>query len=175
MRQSNSQTWVTRTQNFFNHANSTFFQSTNNGLTVYEPICSSSTRCTNSQRAYKALLVRWMARTAMAAPFTTSAIQSILSAAGKTVAAACTQEGNSTCTVSGNMGLGEQMAALDLVQGLLVGGSGGIGSGTGAASTTTATGSAKPSSTGKSDAINLRTSWNWATTIGLAVYILLLF
>lgn len=108
------QTWATRTQNFLTSINGTFF---NNGIIV-EPSCASSS-CTTSQRAYKALLIRWLAGTAISAPFTTAPIMGLLSTTAKAVVSGCDSSG--VCSVSGETGLGEQMTALDAVLALLVG------------------------------------------------------
>jgi len=133
-----NQVWVTRTQSLLNSANQTFFQNS----VLYEPSCTNG--CTLPQRAYKALLARWMARTAFVAPFVTSQIQQMLSQNGQAIADNCSGGQNSNCSIGGNFGLGEQMTALDSVNALLVGrapeaspGSSSAGStSTGAASTT---------------------------------------
>jgi mannan endo-1,6-alpha-mannosidase len=109
------QTWATRTTGFLTSVNRTFFPS---GV-IEEPSCNS--QCTTSQRAFKSLLIRWLARTGSDAPFTTSQVHGLLTKTASLVVGGCSNSGNSTCASNGQNGLGEQLTALDSILALLVG------------------------------------------------------
>lgn len=90
--------------------------------------CENRGRCNIDQRSFKAYLSRWMAYTAMVAPWTRDSIDPRLEASAIAAAAQCTDEaGQSSCNLywaAGNehgrsFGVGEQMAALEVIQSLL--------------------------------------------------------
>ncbi|KAF2435582.1 glycoside hydrolase [Tothia fuscella] len=109
-----TQTWISRTQGSFTSLNNSFFPK---GV-VREPVCDSSS-CTTSRRTYNAMLMRWLARTAISAPFLTATIQSMMDQSAESVIRGC--DGDTTCSVDGKTGLSEQLIALDAVLALLVG------------------------------------------------------
>lgn len=95
---------------------------------MIEVSCENRGRCNVDQRSFKAYLSRWMAYTAMVAPWTRDSINPRLQASAVAAAAQCTDEGvQSSCNLywaAGNehgssFGVGEQMAALEVIQSLL--------------------------------------------------------
>jgi mannan endo-1,6-alpha-mannosidase len=116
--QTYSQSWVTRTTGVLEYINQTFFS---NNI-VFEPSCSLID-CTPGQRTFRALLVKFMAKSAMAAPYITTPIQWTLQQNGRAIANMCSNPvaGNSTCTINGQTGIGEQLTGLNSVVSLLIG------------------------------------------------------
>lgn len=93
-----------------------------------EVACENNGKCDVDQRSFKAYLARWMAYTAIIAPWTRQYIDPLLQASAKAAAAQCIGGANQTsCGLrwidngvnDGSFGVGEQMAALEVVQGLL--------------------------------------------------------
>jgi mannan endo-1,6-alpha-mannosidase len=103
---------------------SAFFK--NNVMT--EIACEDDDTCNVDQRSFKAYLSRWMAYTATVAPWTREMIDPWLQASAKAAAAQCINGANGiSCglrwfnsdTNDGSSGVGEQMAAMEIVQSLL--------------------------------------------------------
>lgn len=95
---------------------------------MIEISCENQGKCNIDQRSFKAYLSRWMAYTAMVAPWTRDSIDRRLQASAIAAAAQCTDKaGQSSCNLywaAGNrhgssFGVGEQMAALEVIQSLL--------------------------------------------------------
>ena len=91
---------------------------------LYEHACEPIGSCNEDQRSFKGYLARWMAKTMLVAPWTTDFITPILQASAMGAAAQCSggSEGN-TCglrwdqgTYDGEDGVGEQLAALEVIQ-----------------------------------------------------------
>lgn len=90
--------------------------------------CEASGKCNVDQRSFKAYLSRWMAATAELAPFTHEAIVARLSTSAQSAIKTCTAGTTGTqCGLKwttgandGSLGVGEQMAALEVVQSNLV-------------------------------------------------------
>lgn len=108
----------------------TFF---NNGV-MYES-CESTGKCNVDQRSFKAYFARWLAATTKLAPFTTSHIMPLLATSATAAAKTCTGGTGSECglmwttgTHDGSIGVGEQMAALEVVQANLISKSAGYAS-----------------------------------------------
>jgi len=83
--------------------------------------------CDTDQQSFKAYLSRWMAATAILAPFTYSTIMPLLKTSAAAAAAQCTggTDGTTcgehwTATYDGNTGLGQQMSALSIIQAMLI-------------------------------------------------------
>jgi mannan endo-1,6-alpha-mannosidase len=90
--------------------------------------CESGGTCNNDQRSFKAYFTRWLAATTKLAPFTSTQIMSLLSTTATAAAKTCTAgtRGNhcglkwTTGSNDGSTGVGEQMAALEAVQSMLI-------------------------------------------------------
>lgn len=89
--------------------------------------CESGT-CNNDQQSFKCYFGRWLAATAKLAPFTYDTIMPLLTTTATAAVKTCTagKRGNScglkwtTGEHDGITGVGEQMSALEAVQGLLL-------------------------------------------------------
>jgi mannan endo-1,6-alpha-mannosidase len=94
---------------------------------MYEP-CEFG-KCNVDQRSFKAYFARWMAATAELAPFTHDVIMAKLRTSASAAIGTCTAGKRGTecglrwnMTNDGSLGVGEQMAALEIVQSNLVDG-----------------------------------------------------
>ncbi|TGO28067.1 hypothetical protein BPAE_0032g00090 [Botrytis paeoniae] len=113
--------WKERVTGLLN-SSTDFFQ---NGIMV--EACESGT-CNNDQQSFKCYFGRWLAATAKLAPFTYDTIMPLLSTTATAAVKTCTagKRGNScglkwtTGEHDGITGVGEQMSALEAVQGLLL-------------------------------------------------------
>ncbi len=93
---------------------------------MYEP-CETG-KCNVDQRSFKAYFARWLAATAKLAPFTHAAIMEKLASSAVAAVKTCTAGTTATqCglkwttgTNDGSLGVGEQMAVLEVVQSNLV-------------------------------------------------------
>ncbi|RYN24565.1 Mannan endo-1,6-alpha-mannosidase [Alternaria arborescens] len=106
-----------------------------NGLDVFfkdgvmtEVACENNGMCNVDQRSFKAYLARWLGYTAIVAPWTREQIDPLLKASAKAAAAQCNAGADqASCGLrwtknginDGSFGVGEQMAALEIVQALL--------------------------------------------------------
>jgi len=115
--------WEERVKGILNQTTSTFFV---NG--VMRELCETGT-CDPDQRSFKAYLARWMADTTSLAPFTAQPILALLASSAKAAVSTCSGGANGTqCGLrwttagqnDGSFGVGEQMAALEIVQANLV-------------------------------------------------------
>lgn len=93
-----------------------------------EVACENNRKCDVDQRSFKAYLARWMGYTAIVAPWTRQYIDPLLQASAQAAAAQCTGGANQTsCGLRWidngandlSFGVGEQMAAMEVVQSLL--------------------------------------------------------
>ncbi|KAF1358890.1 mannan endo-1,6-alpha-mannosidase DCW1 precursor [Lizonia empirigonia] len=93
-----------------------------------EVACENNGKCDVDQRSFKAYLARWMGYTALIAPWTRTYLDPLLQTSAKAAAAQCNGGTNQTScglrwidngTNDGSFGVGEQMAALEVVQALL--------------------------------------------------------
>ncbi|QDS74119.1 hypothetical protein FKW77_009861 [Venturia effusa] len=117
--------WQTRINGILN-TTSVFFPDNNNIMS--EVACEANGKCDTDQRSFKAHFSRWLAATAKVAPFTKATILELLTASATAAAKTCTAGTDSnqcglqwtTGTNDGSMGVGEQMSALEVFQGLLV-------------------------------------------------------
>jgi mannan endo-1,6-alpha-mannosidase len=91
--------------------------------------CEIPNTCDTDQQSFKGYLARWMAATTLVAPFTAQTILPLLQSSAKAAVATCTggASGSScglkwtTGSFDGTTGVGESMAALEIVQSNLVG------------------------------------------------------
>lgn len=93
-----------------------------------EVACENNGKCDVDQRSFKAYLARWMGYTAIVAPWTRELIDPYLKASAQAAAKQCIGGANQTsCGLrwidngvnDGSFGVGEQMAAMEVVQSLL--------------------------------------------------------
>lgn len=125
-----SDTWAARTTGLLEAANRTFFQAyTNASGVMVEVGCEPTGNCDDDQYSFKAYLGRWLAKTSVVAPFTAGPIKALLSSSAKAAAQSCTGPTDGvTCGqkwyvggYDGSYGLGQELSALEVMQGLLVG------------------------------------------------------
>ncbi|EEH43904.2 uncharacterized protein PADG_00193 [Paracoccidioides brasiliensis Pb18] len=121
----NSDKWKTRVQGIVDGLDVFFFNNTN---IMFEVACEPNGKCETDQRSFKAYLARWMAATTQVAPFTAEQLLPKLRASAMAAAKVCTGTtvGQqcplkwTTETFEGETGLGEQMAALEVIQSNLI-------------------------------------------------------
>lgn len=96
---------------------------------MYEAACEPYGKCDVDQRSFKGYLSRWLAATAIMAPFTSDTIMGYLQNSAAYAASSCVGGHDGvTCGFrwsekgkwDGNFGIGEQMSALEVIQNLLV-------------------------------------------------------
>lgn len=119
--------WQTRTQGIWN-ATSYFF--TSPAKIMFEPCeLPGSVACNLDQQSFKAYLSRFMAASTKPAPFLSAQVEPYLIASAQAAAAQC--DGGTdgvTCGMKwtqgsvwdGSYGVGQQMAALEVIQALLI-------------------------------------------------------
>lgn len=124
--------WADRTAGFLNATTSVMFP---NG--VMTEICEATNACNVDQHSFKAYLSRWMAATTQLAPFTYGTIiellrsnaqkalaqctgSSTLTAQGQNIGTACGLKWNTNGVWDGSDGVGQQMAALEVLLGTLI-------------------------------------------------------
>lgn len=125
-------TWKTRTSGFLKHAELLFFRPFENATDVmYEWACEtgeSGRHCNLDQQSFKAYLSRFMAKTAIMAPFTKDTITKYLKASAVGAAKSCSGGADGvTCgskwytgSWDGTSGVGQQLSALEITQSLLM-------------------------------------------------------
>ncbi|KAF2418988.1 mannan endo-1,6-alpha-mannosidase [Tothia fuscella] len=95
-----------------------------------EVACEDNGKCDVDQRSFKAYLSRWMAATTKVAPWTANTILPYLDTSSQAAVGTCKAgaDGNQCglrwskgAVNDGSMGVGEQMAVLEVVQGRLIG------------------------------------------------------
>ncbi|KAH7336076.1 putative 3-methylitaconate isomerase [Rhexocercosporidium sp. MPI-PUGE-AT-0058] len=101
-----------------------------NGQNVMQEVaCENNGLCNVDQHSFKAYLARWMAATTKMAPYTYDAIMGKLGPSAKAAAAQCSGGNNGrTCglrwsmgaTWDGSYGVGQEMAALEVIQSNLI-------------------------------------------------------
>jgi mannan endo-1,6-alpha-mannosidase len=123
--QTQSDVWKNRTSNLLSTIVFDYFPDG-----IMKDICEQNNACNVDQHSFKAYLSRWMAATTQMAPFTYEIIAPLLLSSAKAAVAQCTgaPTGN-VCglkwylngTWDGTAGVGQQMAALEVVLGTMVG------------------------------------------------------
>ncbi|CAK7910052.1 mannan endo-1,6-alpha-mannosidase Dfg5p [[Candida] anglica] len=119
---SESSVWLERTKDILVSSNYFF----NNSI-MTEMSCAPGDHCNNDQRSFRSLFSRCLALTAVMAPSTYDDIQPLLEKSAVAAAQSCSGGSDGvTCgenwSVNGwdtKFGLGEQMSALEVIQGLL--------------------------------------------------------
>jgi mannan endo-1,6-alpha-mannosidase len=97
---------------------------------MQEQACETINSCNNDQKSFKAYLSRWLAATVKSAPFTSDTIMPLLRSSATAAALQCsgTSPFPETCGLQwtkgaafdGSIGIGQQMAALSVVQSNLI-------------------------------------------------------
>lgn len=131
----NTSTWTTRAQSLLTSASQIFFTPYPNATSIlFEYMCEEASTCDSDQLSFKAYLSRWMVAATQMVPSLRPQVLSLLTASAKAAALSCSGMNASVCGTKwyvggwdGTKGLGQQMAALDTVQGLLVNGTEGPG------------------------------------------------
>jgi mannan endo-1,6-alpha-mannosidase len=125
-------TWKERTSGFLDHAELLFFRPFENATDImYEWACEtgeSGRHCNLDQQSFKAYLSRFIAKTAMLAPFTKDKIVPFLKASAVGAAKSCSGgPDGATCgskwytgSWDGTSGVGQQLSALEVTQALLM-------------------------------------------------------
>jgi mannan endo-1,6-alpha-mannosidase len=120
--------WQTRTSGLLRSTIRNFFHALPNATDIlYESACEPVNTCNNDQYSFKAYASRFLAKTAVLAPYTLPAIRTLLTASAGGIAEACSSgPDNATCGqkwyvggFDGNYGIGQQVSALEGVQGLM--------------------------------------------------------
>lgn len=122
-----SAVWQDRTSNLLAATIRNFYSLPNASNILYEQACEPTHTCNNDQYSFKAYASRYLAKTAVLAPYTLAAIRNLLTTSAQAVAEACSSGAdNATCGqkwyiggFDGNPGIGQQMSALEAVQALL--------------------------------------------------------
>ena len=122
-----SSVWMERTEGLLGATTPFFTPFPNASLIMYESECEPQGTCDTDQLSFKGLLARWMAASAQLVPDISNATMSLLQASAQAAAMACSGgPSNSTCGqkwyvggFDGSTGVGQQLSALEVVQGLL--------------------------------------------------------
>lgn len=119
--------WAERTRGFLS-ASANFFTPYDNSTNImFEPACETVNRCNTDQFSFKGYLSRFMWATTLVAPFTTNAVATLLATSAQAAAKSCSGGTDGvTCGSAwyvngwdGKYGVGQQMSALETIQGLL--------------------------------------------------------
>ncbi|KPM37499.1 Mannan endo-1,6-alpha-mannosidase DCW1 [Neonectria ditissima] len=121
-----SDTWKTRVDDMMEDITNKFIKKD----VIYEQFCEMSKQCDQDQQSFKGYLARWLAATALVAPYTYKTLSEILLSSAKKAATACSGSpttgfsgvGGTACgfswvdgTFDGLIGVGPQMSALQIV------------------------------------------------------------
>ncbi|TVY37852.1 Mannan endo-1,6-alpha-mannosidase [Lachnellula subtilissima] len=123
-----SSVWQERTSGLLNATANFFSPFDNSSNIMYEPACETVNTCNNDQFSFKAYLSRFMWATTLVAPWTAQSITTILTDTSKAAAQSCSGPSDGvTCGehwyqggYDGKYGVGQQMSALEAIQGLLI-------------------------------------------------------
>ncbi|KAH8804955.1 glycosyl hydrolase family 76-domain-containing protein [Xylogone sp. PMI_703] len=123
-----SSEWYSRTNSLLSAAGGFFSPYTNSTDVMYENACEKINTCDNDQLSFKGYLARFMWGTTLMAAFTKPAITTVLSTSALAAAKTCTGGDDGvacgqkwyTGGFDNHPGIGQQMSALEVVQGLLV-------------------------------------------------------
>ncbi|PMD47268.1 glycoside hydrolase family 76 protein [Hyaloscypha variabilis F] len=119
--------WTERTEGLLNATSNFFSPFDNSSNIMYEPACETVNTCDNDQFSFKGYLSRFMWDTTILAPFTKNAITALLTPSAQAAAKACSGGASNTCGqkwyvggFDGKVGVGQQMSAMETIQGLLI-------------------------------------------------------
>ena len=127
---SSSSVWATRAQGILDTTQHIFSSPFPNATNVlFEQKCEEASNCDNDQLSFKAYLARWMVAATQMQPGLKAQVLDMLMPSAQAAALSCSGKDANVCGTKwyvggwdGTKGLGQQMAALDTVQGLLVNG-----------------------------------------------------
>lgn len=122
--------WTARAQGILNGAQDIFFSPFPNATNVmFEFMCEEASTCDTDQFSFKAYLSRWMVAATQMLPGLKTQVLDLITPSAQAAALSCSGLNASVCGTKwyvggwdGTKGLGQQMAALDTIQGLLVNG-----------------------------------------------------
>ena len=121
--------WAERTEGFLNASAGYFDPYGNYSNVMVETACETVETCNYDEPSFKGYLSRWMWASTLVAPFIKPAVTTLLEDTALAAARACSGGANGvTCghhwywqeAYDGQVGVGEQMSALETIQGLLV-------------------------------------------------------
>ncbi|KAI9054749.1 hypothetical protein LZ554_001899 [Drepanopeziza brunnea f. sp. 'monogermtubi'] len=123
-----SSLWAERTQGLLDASENFFSPFQNSTNIMYEPACETVGTCNTDQFSFKGYLSRFMWKTTVLAPFTQNSISALLTASSQAAARSCSGGTDGvTCGTrwyvdgwDGKYGVGQQMSALETIQGLLI-------------------------------------------------------
>ncbi|KAK8042692.1 mannan endo-1-6-alpha-mannosidase DCW1 [Apiospora phragmitis] len=121
-------TWGDRTARLLKAAGSYFGPFANATGVMFEHACETVGKCNTDMLSFKAYLARFMWATTQMMPSTRPQVQAVLNPSAAAAGKACSGGANGTVCgqrwyvggFDGSTGLGQQMSALEVVQGLLV-------------------------------------------------------
>lgn len=125
----NSQLWVDRTIGLLDWSVNFFSPFSNATGIMYEAQCETNMICNYDQLSFKAYLARWMAASAQMVPSIQNAVELLLRPSAQAAARSCSGGSDGvTCGAKwyldvgwdGSWGLGQELSALEVIQGLLV-------------------------------------------------------
>lgn len=119
--------WEERTSGLLRATIRNFYSLPNATNILFEQACEPHNTCNNDQYSFKAYASRYLAKTAVLAPYTLPAIRTLIEVSAQAMAQACSSGvDNVTCGqkwyvggFDGNAGIGQQMSALEACQALL--------------------------------------------------------
>jgi mannan endo-1,6-alpha-mannosidase len=119
--------WQERTSGLLRSTIRNFYSLEDATNVLFEQACEPFNTCNNDQYSFKTYVSRYLAKTAVLAPYTLPAIRTLLTTSAQAAAQACSSGAdNATCGqkwyvsgFDGNAGIGQQMSALEAVQALL--------------------------------------------------------
>ncbi|RKF63358.1 Mannan endo-1,6-alpha-mannosidase DCW1 [Erysiphe neolycopersici] len=123
-----SPVWVERVKGFLHAATSFFGPPEVFPKVMFEPICEPQSSCNTDQQSFKAYLSRFLWASTLMSPSITEEVTSLLTPSAQGAAKSCSGGSNGmTCGekwyeggYDGRYGVGQYMAALEIIQGLLV-------------------------------------------------------
>jgi mannan endo-1,6-alpha-mannosidase len=95
---------------------------------LYEYACEPSNNCNNDQFSFKAYMSRWLAKSAVVAPYILSEVRTLLTTSALAAAQSCSGGSDGTTCgekwyvngYDGIYGVGQELSALETIQSLLV-------------------------------------------------------
>lgn len=93
---------------------------------ITEQACEAANTCDTDQLSFKAYFTAWLASTAILAPFTSKTLFPLLQNSAKAAGSQCSGPNNAcgykwtAAAYDGNIGIGQQMSALGVIQSALV-------------------------------------------------------
>ena len=120
--------WATRAQGILTSAQTLYSSPFPNATNIlFESNCEEASKCDTDQLSFKAYLSRWMTASTQMLPSLKTQVMDLLTASAQAAALSCSGMNTSVCGTKwyvggwdGTKGLGQQMSALDTIQGLLV-------------------------------------------------------